>query len=57
MAAFMPLLATCGQPIHSHDAWPLAILYLEELDVAATMRVFRDHDILRHALRKRSCHS
>jgi tetratricopeptide (TPR) repeat protein len=43
MEAFMPLLATCGRPIHSHDAWHLALLYLEELDVAATMRVFRDH--------------
>jgi hypothetical protein len=94
MEAFMPLLATCGRPIHSHDAWHLALLYLEELDVAATMRVFRDHIwgitpdfvveqldaisllwriemagtamdaeglpsliVLRHALRKRSCHS
>jgi hypothetical protein len=43
MEAFMPLLATCGRPIHSHDAWHLALLYLEELDVADTMRVFRDH--------------
>jgi hypothetical protein len=43
MEAFMPLLMTCGRPIHSHDAWHLALLYLEELDVAATMRVFRDH--------------
>jgi hypothetical protein len=43
MEAFMPLLATCGRPINSHDAWPLAIRYLEELDVAATLRVFRDH--------------
>jgi hypothetical protein len=43
MEAFMPLLATCGRPIHSHDAWHLALLYLEELDLAATMRVFRKH--------------
>jgi hypothetical protein len=43
MEAFLPLLATCGRPIHSHDAWHLALLHLEELDVAATMRVFRHH--------------
>jgi len=43
MEAFMPLLETCGRPIHSHDAWHLALLYLEELDVEATMRVFHDH--------------
>lgn len=43
MEAFLPLLATCGRPIHSHDAWHLALLHLEELDVAATMRVFRAH--------------
>ena len=43
MEAFLPLLATCGRPIHSHDAWHLALLHLEELDVAATMRVFRQH--------------
>jgi tetratricopeptide (TPR) repeat protein len=43
MQAFLPLLATCGRPIHSHDAWHLALLYLEELDVAATMAVFRAH--------------
>jgi tetratricopeptide (TPR) repeat protein len=43
MEAFLPLLATCGRPIHSHDAWHLALLHLEELDIDATMRVFRDH--------------
>jgi hypothetical protein len=43
MEAFLPLLATCGRPIHSHDAWHLALLYLEELDVAAAMRVFHGH--------------
>jgi len=43
MEAFMPLLATCGRPIHSHDAWHLALLYLEELDVADTMHVFHEH--------------
>jgi tetratricopeptide (TPR) repeat protein len=43
MEAFLPLLATCGRPIHSHDAWHLALLYLEDLDVAGTMRVFHDH--------------
>ena len=43
MEAFLPLLATCGRPIHSHDAWHLALLHLEELDVAAAMRVFREH--------------
>jgi tetratricopeptide (TPR) repeat protein len=43
MQAFLPLLATCARPIHSHDAWHLALLYLEELDVAATMRVFHQH--------------
>jgi len=43
MEAFLPLLATCGRPIHSHDAWHLALLYLEELDVAAVMRVFHEH--------------
>jgi tetratricopeptide (TPR) repeat protein len=43
METFLPLLATCGRPIHSHDAWHLALLHLEELDIEATMRVFRDH--------------
>ncbi|MGA7488358.1 MAG: hypothetical protein WBW74_15650, partial [Xanthobacteraceae bacterium] len=43
MQSFLPLLATCGRPIHSHDAWHLALLHLEELDVAATMRVFHQH--------------
>jgi tetratricopeptide (TPR) repeat protein len=43
MQSFLPLLATCGRPIHSHDAWHLALLYLEELDVAAAMRVFHEH--------------
>jgi hypothetical protein len=43
MQSFLPLLATSGRAIHSHDAWHLALLYLEELDVPATMRVFRDH--------------
>ena len=40
LEAFLPLLATCGRPIHCHDAWHLALLHLEELDVAAAMRVF-----------------
>jgi tetratricopeptide (TPR) repeat protein len=43
MQSFLPLLATCGRPIHSHDAWHLALLHLEDLDVAATMRVFHEH--------------
>jgi hypothetical protein len=43
MKAFLPLLATCGRPIHSHDAWHLALLHLEQLDFAATVRVFHDH--------------
>jgi hypothetical protein len=43
MDEFMPLLATCARPIHSHDAWHLALLHLEELDVAATLKVFREH--------------
>jgi hypothetical protein len=43
MEAFLPLLATCGRPIHSHDAWHLALLHLEELDVAAAMGVFHAH--------------
>ena len=42
LEAFMPLLKTCGRPIHSHDAWHLALLYLEELDVAGAMRVLHD---------------
>jgi tetratricopeptide (TPR) repeat protein len=40
---FLPLLATCGRPIHCHDAWHLALLHLEQLDVGAAMRVFRTH--------------
>jgi tetratricopeptide (TPR) repeat protein len=28
MESFLPLLKTCGRPIHSHDAWHLALLYL-----------------------------
>jgi hypothetical protein len=43
MEAFLPLLATCGRPIHSHDAWHLALLHLEELDVAGALRVFHEH--------------
>jgi tetratricopeptide (TPR) repeat protein len=43
MESFLPLLATCGRPIHSHDAWHLALLHLEQLDVAAAMRVFHAH--------------
>jgi hypothetical protein len=43
MEAFLPQLATCGRPIHSHDAWHLALLHLEELDVPRAMEVFRGH--------------
>jgi hypothetical protein len=43
LEAFLPLLAACGRPIHCHDAWHLALLHLEELDVAAAMRVFKAH--------------
>jgi len=43
LEAFLPLLATCGRPIHSHDAWHLALLYLEDLDVGATLRIFHGH--------------
>jgi hypothetical protein len=43
MEAFLPQLATCARPIHSHDAWHLALLHLEDLDVAAAMRVYRQH--------------
>jgi tetratricopeptide (TPR) repeat protein len=43
LETFLPLLATCGRPIHCHDAWHLALLHLEEFDVAAAMRVFRTH--------------
>jgi hypothetical protein len=43
LQSFLPLLATCGRPIHCHDAWHLALLHLEELDVPAAMRVFRAH--------------
>jgi len=43
LEAFLPLLATCGRPIHSHDAWHLALLYLEELDTASALRVFHEH--------------
>ena len=43
LESFLPLLATCGRPIHCHDAWHLALLHLEQLNVAAAMRVFRTH--------------
>ena len=43
LESFLPLLATCGRPIHCHDAWHLALLHLEQFDVAAAMRVFRTH--------------
>jgi len=43
LESFLSLLATCGRPIHCHDAWHLALLHLEELDVPAAMRVFRAH--------------
>jgi Flp pilus assembly protein TadD len=43
LVAFLPQLATCARPIHSHDAWHLALLHLEELDVPRTMEVFHGH--------------
>ena len=43
LETFLPQLATCGRPIHSHDAWHLALLHLEELDIPRTMDVFRSH--------------
>src|SRR5262249_13078351 len=43
LEVFLPLLATCSRPIHCHDAWHLALLHLEELDLAAAMRVFKAH--------------
>ncbi len=43
LESFLPLLATCGRPIHCHDAWHLALLHLEQLDVPAAMRVFHAH--------------
>jgi hypothetical protein len=43
LQAFLPQLATCARPIHSHDAWHLALLHLEELDIANAMNIFRDH--------------
>jgi len=43
LESFLPLLAACGRPIHCHDAWHLALLHLEQLDVAAAMRVFQTH--------------
>src|SRR5499427_4193498 len=43
LESFLPLLAACGRPIHCHAARHLALLHLEELDVAAAMRVFKAH--------------
>ena len=43
MEEFLPMLKTCGRPIYSHDAWHLALLHLEELDIASTLKVFREH--------------
>lgn len=43
MEAFLPELATCGRPIHSHDAWHLALLHLESLDVDRALEVYRGH--------------
>lgn len=40
---FLPVLATCGRPIYSHDAWHLALYHLEDLDVEKTLAVFREH--------------
>ncbi len=43
LEAFLPTLATCCRPIHSHDAWHLALLHLEELDVSRALEVYRQH--------------
>ena len=43
LEAFLPVLATCGRPVYCHDAWHLALLYLEELDFERARRVFDQH--------------
>lgn len=43
LEAFLPMLATCMRPIHSHDAWHLALLHLEEMDRDAALAVHREH--------------
>ncbi len=42
MEAFMPLLKTCDPLILCHNAWHLALLYLEQLDEANARRVFNE---------------
>jgi hypothetical protein len=42
LRAFLPQLATCARPIHSHDAWHLALLHLEELDIPNALAI-ADH--------------
>lgn len=43
LEAFLPELATCQRLIHSHDAWHLALLHLEEMNVVDALDVYRGH--------------
>ena len=42
MEGFMPLLKTCDPLILCHNAWHLALLYLEQLDEANAQRIFNE---------------
>jgi len=42
MEAFLPELRKCGRIIVCHDLWHLALFYLEELDLEAASRLFRE---------------
>lgn len=42
LEAFLPSLRRCGRMIECHDAWHLALLNLEDLDLAAAERILRD---------------
>lgn len=43
MEGFLPELAGCQRLIHSHDAWHLALLHLEELNADAALEVYHGH--------------
>lgn len=43
MEAFLPELEKCQRLIHSHDAWHLALLHLEEMNAEAALEIHRRH--------------
>lgn len=43
METFLPQLEKSMRVVHSHDAWHLALLYLEELEGERMLTIYRDH--------------